>query len=136
MIKKSSQNREWYLIDAKEQILGRISTGIADILRGKNKASFGSNKDVGDCIVVVNAEKVKLSGNKENQKRYYKHTGYIGNLKVKTLAELRKTRPEEIIRHSVYGMLPKNKLREDFIARLKIYAGANHPHKNIKFKNQ
>lgn len=131
----SNQNRQWYKYDAKNEVLGRLSTKIADILRGKKKVSFANNADGGDYVVVLNAEKIVLTGNKEDQKRYYKHTGYIGNLKTKTVPELRAKTPEKIIEHSVFGMLPKNKLRDQFMKRLKVYAGKDHPHKNIKFIN-
>ena len=131
-----NENRNWYIFDAKDQILGRLSTQIADLLRGKKKTNFAPNADNGDYVVVVNAEKVVLSGHKEEQKRYYRHTGYLGNLKTFTVPELRKDKPEEILLHSVKGMLPKNKLNDLFMARLKVYAGSKHPHVNIKFKNQ
>lgn len=136
MTEKSNQNREWHLFDAKGVVLGRLSTEIVDILRGKKKPSFRNHLDGGDYVVVVNADKVKLTGKKEDQKYYYRHTGYIGNLKVKSLKEMRQEKPEEIIKHSVAGMLPKNKLQDDFLSRLKIYVGAKHPHVNIEFINQ
>ena len=129
------QNREWYLFDAKDQVLGRLSTQIADILRGKKKVNFTNNSDTGGYVVIINAEKIRLTGRKEEQKRYYKHTGYIGNLKIKTVKELRESKPEVIILHAVGGMLPKNKLKNVFIKRLKVYAGTNHPHLNAKFVN-
>jgi len=131
-----NQNRKWYIFDAKDEILGRLSTKTADLLRGKKKVSFANNIDEGDYVVIVNAEKIILTGKKEEQKRYYKHTGYIGNLKTKTVPELRVKNPGKIIENSVYGMLPKNKLRDQFMKRLKVYAGKEHPHKNIKFINQ
>jgi len=131
-----NEKRNWYIFDAKDQILGRLATQIADLLRGKKKSNFAPNADNGDYVVVVNAEKVALSGRKEDQKRYYKHTGYLGNLKTFTVPELRKDNPEMIISHAVAGMLPKNKLQDDFMSRLKIYSGAKHPHQNIKFINQ
>jgi len=132
---KQNNERQWYFYDAKNQILGRLATQIADNLRCKKNPSFTNNVDSGDYVVVVNAEKIVLTGNKEDQKRYYRHTGYIGNLKTFTVPELRKNNPEEIIKKAVYGMLPSNKLRDDFMARLKIYAGPKHPHQNIKFAN-
>lgn len=131
-----SEPRLWYLFDAKDEVLGRLSTKIATILRGKDKPSFAPNADLGDYVVVLNAKKVKLTGNKEAQKMYYKHTGYIGNLKSKTIVELREENPEMIIKHAVNGMLPKNKLQDVFMSRLKIYAGNTHPHQNVKFTNQ
>ena len=135
MTVKTQQNREWYIFDAKEKILGRLSTEVADILRGKKKVDFDKAVDSGDCVVIINAEKIVLTGNKEESKRYYKHTGYIGNLKTFTVPELRKTKPEQILKHAIYGMLPKNTLRDQKIKRLKIYAGTTHPHQNIKFIN-
>lgn len=128
--------REWYLIDAKDKILGRVATEIAKLLRGKDKTTFVNNLDGGDFVVVINAEKFVLTGKKMDQKRYYKHTGYLGNLKTTTVPELLKTKPEEVIKKAVYGMLPSNKLRDEFMGRLKIYAGETHPHLNAKFKNQ
>lgn len=130
------QNKSWYLFDAKDYVLGRLSTEIANILRGKNKIEFANNSDCGDFVVILNAGKIMLTGNKETQKRYYKHTGYIGNLKTKTVTELRESKPENIIKNSVYGMLPKNKLRDNFMSRLKVYSGTTHPHQNVKFVNQ
>lgn len=131
-----ADSRLWYLIDADDAILGRLSTKVANLLRGKDKPDFAPNADNGDFVVVINAKKVKLSGNKESQKMYYKHTGYIGNLKSKTLVEMREKSPETIITHSVSGMLPKNKLQDVFMKRLKVYPGATHPHQNAKFTNQ
>jgi len=136
MTQITNEQRVWHLIDANDAILGRTATKIADILRGKKKTSFVKNLDCGDYVVVINAEKVKLTGKKEDQKRYYKHTGYIGNLKTKTVPELRAKNPEKIIYNAVYGMLPPNKLRDEFLSRLKIYAGAKHPHQNVKFVNK
>jgi len=135
MQNKDTKNREWYLFDAKDQAVGRLSTEIADILRGKKKVDFAPNLDNGDFVVVVNADKVIFTGHKEDQKRYYSHSGYLGNLKTKTVADLRKDDPAAILKHAVSGMLPNNKLKDGFLSRFKIYAEANHPHKNIKFKN-
>lgn len=129
------EQRNWHLFDASKFVLGRLSTETANLLRGKLKTDFANNKDVGDYVVIVNAEKINLTGKKEEQKRYYKHTGYIGNLKTKTYLEMKKSKPEEIIKHAVAGMLPKNKLRDQFLLRLKVYAGPSHPHVNIKFIN-
>ena len=134
-MQKNKINREWYFFDAKDRVLGRLSTQVADILRGKLKVDFDNAVDSGDCVVIVNAEKIKLSGNKEEAKRYYKHTGYIGNLKTTTVPEMRKTKPAFILKHAIYGMLPKNTLRDQKIKRLKIYAGTTHPHLNVKFIN-
>ena len=132
----ANNERKWFIFDAENKVLGRLSTEIATLLRGKNKVDFMNHKDGGDYVVVINAEKVVLTGHKEDQKRYYKHTSYIGNLKTKTVPELRAKNPEFIIEHSVLGMLPKNKLQDEFMKRLKIYKGNSHPHQNIKFANQ
>jgi len=128
--------RDWHLIDAKGKVLGRLSTLAADFLRGKGKVNFAPNADLGDYVVVVNAKGIKLTGNKLNEKKYYSHTGYLGNLKTKTLSELMKVSPEEVIKMSVSGMLPKNKLSALFMNRLKVYPEDVHPHQNIKFKTE
>ncbi|VAX23256.1 LSU ribosomal protein L13p (L13Ae) [hydrothermal vent metagenome] len=121
-------SRKWILIDVEGKPLGRIATRIANILRGKNKPTFTAHVDTGDFVVVINAEKVLLTGNKMAQKIYYSHTGYLGGLKTITAEEMMKKKPEELIRKAVVGMLPKNKLNREVIKKLKIYAGANHPH--------
>jgi len=136
MAEIKNENREWYLFDAKDFTLGRLSTEIANIIRGKGKTIFRNNQDVGVYVVVINADKIALTGDKENQKVYHRHTGYLGHLKTTSLSEMRKTKPEFIIKHAVLGMLPKNKLRDDFVSRLKIYNNNKHPHQNVKFKNQ
>lgn len=132
----TNNERQWHLFNADGQTLGRLSTEIATLLRGKNKVDFMNMKDGGDYVVVINAEKIVLTGKKEDQKRYYRHTGYIGNLKTTTVPEIRKKNPGFIIEHAVLGMLPKNKLRPEFMKRLKIYKGGTHPHQNVKFANQ
>lgn len=126
--KKNETERKWRVIDAEGKILGRLSTEIANALRGKDKAIFTPNQDCGDFIVVVNADKIKLSGNKETEKLYYRHSGFPGGFRQETVASLRKRRPEEIIRRAVKGMLPHNRLADKLILKLKIYAGAEHPH--------
>ncbi len=133
---KNNQNKDWYLFDAKGKVLGRLATEIADILRGKKKVDFAPNKDGGDFVVVINADQFILTGKKEDQKRYYHHTGYLGNLKTMTVEDMKTQKPGEILKLAVKGMLPKNKLEDVFMARLKVYADENHPHTNIKFKNQ
>lgn len=120
--------REWFVIDATDKVLGRLSTEIARRLRGKHKPEFTPHVDTGDYIVVVNAEKVRVTGNKETDKMYYHHTGYIGNLKSTNLAKLRSSHPERIILHSVRGMLPKNSLGRAMFKKLKVYAGESHLH--------
>jgi large subunit ribosomal protein L13 len=121
-------DRNWRLIDADGKILGRLATEIANALRGKDKPEFTPNQDIGDFVVIINAEKFKVSGDKENQKRYYRHSQRPGSMKSETLAQLRERRPEEIIRKAVKGMLPHNRLSDELINKLKIYAGAEHPH--------
>ena len=118
----------WRLVDADGQILGRLATEIADTLRGKNKPAYTPHVDTGDFVIVVNAEKVRVTGNKLDQKIYYRHSGYPGGLRERTLAEQLARRPEEVIRRAVKGMLPKNTLGRDMMRRLKVYAGNDHPH--------
>ncbi len=121
-------SQDWRLIDAENQTLGRLATKIANALRGKDKATFTPNQDCGDYIVVINAEKFKVSGRKEEQKKYYRHSGTPGGFRSETLGDLRNRRPLEVIRRAVKGMLPHNRLSERLITKLKIYAGAEHPH--------
>lgn len=124
--------RSWYLCDLNNKILGRESSKISLILQGKHLAKYNRNSDCGDNIIVINASKFILSGSKMNTKVYYKHAGYIGNLKKVTLKEKLIASPCDIVKKSVMGMLPKNLLRESRIKRLHIYSGEEHPHKNIK----
>jgi large subunit ribosomal protein L13 len=118
----------WRLVDADGQILGRLATVIADTLRGKNKPAYTPHVDTGDFVIVVNAEKVRVTGKKLEQKIYYRHSGYPGGLRERTLAEQLARRPEEVIRKAVKGMLPKNKLAAAQLRKLKVYAGPEHPH--------
>ena len=127
--------RQYHLFDAKNYVLGRLSTEIAKILTGKNKVDYTPHIDGGDCVVVINAKKIKLTGNKENNKKYYSHSGYIGGISEVTVKELRESKPEEIIRKAVVGMLPKNKLGSQMQKRLFIYAGAEHD-KNINITHE
>ena len=120
--------QSWYLVDADGKTLGRLATQIADLLRGKGKPQYTPHVDSGDFVVVVNAEKIHVTGKKLEQKMYYRHSGYPGGLKERTLAEQLDRRPEEVIRKAVKGMLPKNKLAARQIVKLKVYAGAEHPH--------
>jgi len=120
--------REWFVIDATDKVLGRLSTEIALRLRGKHKPEYTPHVDTGDYIVVINAEKVRVTGNKENDKMYHHHTGYIGSLKSVNLAKMRATHPDRIIKHSVKGMLPKNSLGRAMFKKLKVYAGSSHEH--------
>jgi large subunit ribosomal protein L13 len=118
----------WYLIDAENKILGRLSSEIAAYLRGKNKATFSPHLVCGDHIIVINAEKVKLTGQKEENKIYYSHTGYKGGIRATTPAEIRAKDPTKLIYKAVYGMLPDNRLRQEILKNLKIYVGNEHPH--------
>ena len=120
--------REWYLVDAEGKTLGRLATQIADTLRGKRKPQFTPHVDTGDFVIVVNAEKITVTGNKLDQKRYYRHSGYPGGLRSRTLREQLDRRPTEVIRTAVKGMLPKNRLAAKQLTKLKIYAGPEHPH--------
>ncbi len=120
--------RKWYVVDADGKVLGRLASEIATRLRGKHKPNFSPHMDVGDFIVVVNAEKVKLTGNKLEDKIYYHHSGYIGGLKEKTAKELLEKKPEELLKSAVKGMLTKNSLGRQQFSKLKVYAGSDHPH--------
>ena len=119
---------EWQLVDAEGKTLGRLATQIADTLRGKDKPQYTPHVDTGDFVVVVNAEKVAVTGNKLDDKRYYRHSGYPGGLRSRTLREQLDRRPEEVIRKAVKGMLPRNRLSRAQLRKLKIYAGPEHPH--------
>jgi large subunit ribosomal protein L13 len=120
--------REWYVVDAEGLTLGRLATQIADTLRGKRKPQYTPHVDTGDFVVVVNAEKIAVTGNKLDQKRYYRHSGYPGGLRSRTLREQLDRRPTEVIRTAVKGMLPKNRLARQQLTKLKVYAGPEHPH--------
>jgi large subunit ribosomal protein L13 len=126
--KPSDRQRDWYVVDAEGQTLGRLATRIADALRGKRKPEYTPHIDTGDFIVVVNAEKIRVTGDKLNQKRYWRHSGYPGGIKSRTLAEMLERRPEEVIRKAVKGMLPRNRLARQQLTKLKVYAGPEHPH--------
>ncbi len=130
--KEGEFERKWWLVDAEGMVLGRMSTEIAMLLRGKKKAVFTPHIDTGDFVVVVNASKVKLTGKKLTDKLYYRHSGYIGHLKKRTAAELLEKKPEEVILHSVRGMLPKNRLGRKLLTKLKVYPDGDHPHKAQK----
>jgi len=124
--------RKWYLVDAEGQVLGRLAVQIATILRGKQKPMFAPHVDVGDFVVVINAAKVKVTGRKETDKYYYHHSGYVGNLRSRTLAQVRAQKPEDLIRHAVRGMIPKNRLGRKMLKKLKVFPGQNHPHQAQK----
>jgi len=126
--KAEEVTRKWWLIDAEGQVLGRLATTIARLLRGKDKPEFTPFMDTGDFVVVINAEKIKVTGRKLDDKIYYRHSGYPGGLKARTLREMLAKKPEEVIRHAVWGMIPKNRLGRKLIKKLKVYRGPNHPH--------
>lgn len=131
--KKEEIKREWHLFNAQGEVLGRLSTQIAQFLMGKNKPIFVRHLDIGDHVVVVNAEKITVTGKKEKNKKYYHHSGYPGGLKITPLEKMRKEHPERIIIHAVSGMLPQNKLRDRMLLRLHVFSGDEHPFKD-KFK--
>ena len=130
--KATDRQRDWHLVDADGQTLGRLATQIAEILRGKRKPEYTPHCDVGDFVVVVNAAKIHVTGNKLQDKRYYRHSGYPGGIRSRTLAEMLERRPEEVIRKAVKGMLPRNRLARKQLLKLKIYPGPEHPHQAQK----
>jgi len=126
--KKEDNNDKWWVVDAEGQVLGRLASSIAARLRGKHNPLFTPHVDTGDSVVVINAEKIMLTGKKWDKKNYYRHSGYIGGLTTITAKKLRDDRPEDLIRFAVKGMLPKNRLGRTMIKKLKVYAGEAHPH--------
>jgi large subunit ribosomal protein L13 len=124
----ATRERNWLVVDASGQTLGRLATRIADALRGKRKPEYTPHCDTGDFVIVVNAEKVAVTGKKREDKRYYRHSGYPGGLRERTFAEMQARRPEEIIRLAVKGMLPRTRLGHQQLRKLKVYAGPEHPH--------
>jgi large subunit ribosomal protein L13 len=127
--------RDWYLVDAQDVVLGRLATQIANVLRGKNKPIYTPSVDTGDFVIVVNAEKIALTGRKLADKVYYSHSGFTGGLKEITAGKLLEKKPEDLIKKAVKGMLPKNKLARHMLSKLKVYAGATHPHDAQQPKN-
>ena len=119
---------KWYLVDADGQTLGRLASQIAMIIRGKNKPTYTPYADTGDFVVVINADKIHVTGNKMNDKIYYNHTGYPGGLKQRTLKQMLQAKPEEVLRRAIWGMLPHNRLGRKLMGKVKIYAGTEHPH--------
>ena len=126
--KVSEIKREWHVIDASDKILGRLATQVARLLMGKHKPMFSRNLDVGDFVVVINAERVRVTGNKAKQKVYYRHSGYAGGLKSITLEKLMQTNPTRVIEHAVKGMVPHTRLGANMMKKLKVYVGDKHPH--------
>jgi len=127
-IKETSVSRKWYVVDAEGQILGRLASRVASLLRGKHKPIFTPHVDTGDHVVVINAQNIRLSGDKLRSKIYYHHSGYPGGLKYTTAGMLKSSKPERLVQFAIQGMLPKNKLGRAMIKKLRIYAGADHPH--------
>ena len=127
-LKISEIKKSWWVADADSQILGRLASKVAQIIRGKHKVNYVPHMDNGDCVVVINAEKIIVTGKKEDKKAYFRHTGYAGGVKTTTLSHMRRTYPERIIENAVRGMLPHNKLGRRILRHLKVYAGPNHPH--------
>ena len=125
-------DKKWYIVDAKDQVLGRLATKVARIIRGKNKVIFTPNADTGDFVVVINASQIKLTGKRELLKDYYHYSGYPGGLKIRSFEELMTKKPEFVIESAVKGMLPKNRLGRKLIKKLKVYSGETHPHKAQK----
>lgn len=126
--KPANVQREWFVVDLEDVVLGRAATQIAKILRGKHKATYMPSVDAGDYVVVINADKARLTGNKMEQKQYYRHTGYPGGLRSANARQMQADKPEEMIVQAVKGMLPRNKLGRSMLKKLKIYRGADHPH--------
>lgn len=127
-IKSEDADKKWYLVDAKDQVLGRLASEVAKIIRGKNKPTFTPNMDTGDFVVVINADKVKLTGKRPELKQYIRHSGYPGGQKITSVREVKQSRPEFLVENAVKGMLPKNRLGRKLIKKLKVYTGESHPH--------
>jgi len=126
--KSHEVKRQWYMVDAEDQVLGRLATQIATRLKGKHKPEYTPHVDTGDYIVVVNAEKIRVTGNKESDKLYHWHTGHPGGIKSRSLQAMREKSPQSILETAVKGMMPKNKLGREMMSKLKVYAGESHPH--------
>ena len=126
MASPSTINREWYVVDATDQTLGRLAAQVASVLRGKNKPTYTPHIETGDYVVIINAEKIKVTGKKLDQKIYYNHSGYVGGMKETTLREMLAKKPEEVVRKAVKGMLPKGPLGREMITKLHVYAGPEH----------
>ncbi|MDA7786070.1 50S ribosomal protein L13 [Gammaproteobacteria bacterium] len=129
-LKKEEVQRQWFIIDASDKVLGRLATKVADRIRGKDKPTFTPHTDGGDYVVVINADKIKVTGNKFYDKKYYKHSLYPGGLKTKTFREVIEKNPERVIEDAVKGMLPKNKLGKSMVKKLKVFPGSNHDHES------
>lgn len=127
-VKAGEIERDWYVVDATDQVLGRLASRIATVLRGKHKPTFSRHLDVGDHVIVVNAEKIRVTGDKADQKEYFRHSGYMGGDKHIPYRQMLERFPDRVIRLAVKGMLPKNNLREKMLKKLRVYAGPEHPH--------
>ncbi len=132
MMKPQEVQRTWYVVDAEGKTLGRLASKIASILRGKHKPTYTPHVDTGDHVIIINAEKIVLTGKKLQDKKYYRHTGYPGGLKVVTAGKLLQTRPERVLKYAIWGMLPHNRLGRQMVKKVKIYAGSKHPHEAQK----
>ncbi|RKX34791.1 MAG: 50S ribosomal protein L13 [Verrucomicrobia bacterium] len=128
LAKKEDTKPQWYVVDASDQVLGRLAVKVANILRGRNKPTYTPHVDTGDFVVVVNADKVVLTGKKEEQNDYMFFSGFVGNAKHRTVAEMKARQPKFVVEHAVRGMLPKNRLARQMFSKLKVYPGAEHPH--------
>lgn len=127
-VKPEDADRKWFVVDAQDQVLGRLASQIARVIRGKHKAVFTPNMDTGDFVVVINADKIKITGKRELQKEYFSHSGYPGGVRIRSYSELMQKNPELVIQKAVKGMLPKTRLGRQLIKKLKVYAGTDHPH--------
>jgi len=125
---QSKADKKWYIVDATDKVVGRLATEIAVVLRGKNKATFTPHMDMGDYVVVINCDKVRLTGRKEEQKEYIHHTGYLGHLRREPFKKVQEKNPKRILTEAVAGMVPANRLKKHIMAKLHVYAGAEHPH--------
>ena len=132
MQKKETIERKWFVVDATDLVLGRVSTEVASILKGKHKPTYTPHVDCGDYVIIVNAEKVALTGNKLDDKLYYRHSGYPGGLKSRTAKRMLELQPQKVLEKSIRGMLPKNRLGEDMYRKLYVYVGSEHPHQAQK----
>jgi len=128
LAKKETVERNWYVVDAKDQVLGRLAVKVANLLRGRNKPTYTPHVDTGDFVVVVNADKIALTGKKEEQKQYMFYSGYVGGEKRLSVAQMQERQPDFVVKHAVKGMLPKNRLARKMLTKLKVYAGEAHPH--------
>ena len=127
-VRTADIERAWFVVDAQQQVVGRLASQVATVLRGKHKPQYTPHVDTGDYVIVVNADRVRFTGDKENAKRYYRYSGYPGGLRSRTVKEMRQRRPEHLVRHAVRGMLPKGSLGRKMLKKLKVYPGSRHPH--------